>query len=101
MGLTATLFTWETEVRVEDVGRPPFLLKEGSTLPATVLPVFLCTALTPGTTVELFGMTGGGGLQSGGGMEVLEVLWDGFFQLIAMPCEGGRDAAEVAVEGGR
>lgn len=54
--------------------------------------------------MEQCGTTGGGGLQSGGGMDVLEVLQvlcDGFFQLIELPCEEGRDEVEVAVEGGR
>lgn len=100
IGLTATLFTWEPVVLDVEVGRPPFLPEESCALPAPVLPVFLGTGLTTGLIAELFGLPGGGGLQSGGGMGLLgEHCWD-FFPLVGtVAAFNGDEAGDVVVGG--
>lgn len=89
IGLTATLFTWEPEVLDVLVSSPPFLPDD-----AWPLPVSLRAGLITGLIAELFELTGGGGLQSGGGMRVLgEHGWD-FLPVEVMVAAGAGDKVE-------
>lgn len=101
IGLTAELFTGETEVLCVEAGGPPFFPKEACPLPAPVLPDFLRNGLTPELIAELFKVSAGGGLQSGGGMGVLGVagvMCCDFFPLDEMADTGGGDKAGTAGE---
>lgn len=99
VGLLATGCTSETTVRWTEVGGPPFLPKATCPL-AAVLPGLLCTKLTPGPTLELFELTGGWGLQLGGGLEAVGLLLDcAFFPLDVRSGTGGGDEAGAAEEG--
>lgn len=97
VGLMATVCCWDPRGRGVEVGGPPFLPKAACSLP-TILCGLLCRGLTPGPMVELFELTGGWGLQSGGGLEGV-VLDCTFFPLDVRTGTGGGDETGAAGEG--
>ncbi len=100
VGLMTTVFPCDTGVRGVEVGGAPFLPKEACPL-ITVLPGLFCTWLTPGPVGELCVLTGGWGLQSGDGLEVLGVELDCafFFPLDVRIGTGGGGDTGAAEEG--
>lgn len=101
VGVTGTVF-WESEVLGVEVGGPSFLPKAACPL-TTVVAGLLGTTLTSGPTAVLFELTGGWGLQSGGGLELQGevgfVVGCGFLLMDVLTGTGGGDDPGAAWEG--
>lgn len=77
-----------------DVGGHPFFPKAACPL------TLLTTRLTPGSQVKLFEAPGGGGLQSGGGLEAVgEGQHGAFFPVDMGAGTGGGEESGAAEEG--